>query len=222
MTACLASLAQLRGPAVAAVFGPPQARAEDAVASDPYGCRVELALEPAEPVPDTEAHLARSHTYDAEHMLVVRAVAFARMPNHGVPKSAYSRQLGDDPGSLDAQVVLLARRLFDACPEADMVEAELWQAHRKPMWVSNHYKGTKTLRAGVLPRGRAATRSIAFQAAVSEALSSENWTTRLRQQAEIARELVILMHDIPLRLRRIDNSVVAVSGRPRYTTWPRA
>jgi len=111
LTASLASLARLHGPAVAEAFGPPMPRVEDAVASDPYGCEVELTLQSVEPVPDAAANLARTSTYDAEQMLVIRAVAFART-EEPPPASAYRRQPEDKPASIHGQVVLLARRIF--------------------------------------------------------------------------------------------------------------
>jgi hypothetical protein len=204
LTASLASLAQLRGQSVAEVFGPTLARAEDAVSSDPYGCRVELARQPAEPVQDVVKNLARTTTYDPEQMLVIDAIAFARTADEP-PTSAYRTQPGDNPTSLNAQVVLLARRLFDACPEVDLINAEVWQANRRPQRILDHEEGVKTLRAGVLPRGRETSRSIAFQAAVAETLSAGSWTTRLRSQAEIARQLVTLLEELPARLRPTDN-----------------
>jgi hypothetical protein len=204
LTATLASLAQLRGPALADALGGPTARAEDAVASDPYGCHVEVELRPTEPVPDVAANLARDDTYDAEHMLVIRAVAFARTDDE-MPAGAYRPQPGEDPASVNAQVVRLARRLFDACPEADLINAELWAPNRRPVHVLDHEQGVKNLRAGVLPRARRTARSVAFQAAVAEAVSAENWTTRLRSQAELARELVSRLQELPAHLRPIQN-----------------
>lgn len=204
LTASLSSLARLRGPAVAEAFGTPLARAKDAVASDPYGCHVELAFQPAEPVPDVAANLARPYTYDTEHMAVIQAVAFARIDGD-VPRSAYRAQPGEDPSSVNAQVILLARRLFDACPEADLVNAELWHANRRPLRVLDHNEGVKSLRAGVLPRIRTTSRNVAFQAAVAEALSAESWTSRLRSQAELAHRLVSLLEEFPARLRSTDN-----------------
>jgi len=229
LTASLASLAQLRGPGIAAAFGPPLARAEDAVASDPYGCRVELAFEPAQRAPDTVAGRCRPYLYDTEQMLVLHAVAFTRTDGD-VPVSAYHGQPGEDPSSVNAQVVLLARRLFDACPEADLINAELWQANQGPLRVLHHEEGVNSLRAGVLPRARTISHNIAFQAAVAEAVSAGSWTSRLRSQAQLARQLVILLRDLPARMRPTDNqrrrrewtqavqeaaaAVAALPGRP--------
>jgi hypothetical protein len=95
-------------------------------------------------------------------MLVIDAVAFARTVEQP-PPSGYRAQPGDTPTSLNAQVVLLAGRLFDACPEADLINAQLWQANRRPQLILGHEEGVKSLRTGVLPRGRAITRNVAFQ-----------------------------------------------------------
>src|SRR5207244_4374888 len=120
--------------------------------------------------------------------------------NDGEP-SAY----GPQPGSHDTingQAVLFARRLFDACPEVDHVDIEVWQPNRKPVGPD----ATKSLRAGVIRRAPQVARSVAFQAAVAEAIGAENWTRRLREQATIAQDLIGILQDLPRRLAPNDNS----------------
>jgi hypothetical protein len=206
LTATLTALAYLHGPAVEDAFGPPLQRAEDAVASDLYGARVELAFTPPEPLHEAVANTARAATYDNERMLVARAVAFLRQHAADLDPSAYRTRPKEDPASVHGQTILLARRVFDACPEADVVQVEMWQANCQPIHVINHDEGVLTLRAGVLAREHTTSRNVAFQAAVSEALAASDWTTRLRLQAQIAHDLADLLRDLPSRLRANDNS----------------
>jgi hypothetical protein len=113
--------------------------------------------------------------------------------------------------------VTLARRVFDACPEVDRVDIEIWQANCTP--TSPTHEDVYSLRAGVLRRRPEIARNVAFQAAVAEAVEAENWTQRLRQQAEIAKDLIRLLTELPDRLRRYDNArsshhVGQASGTP--------
>jgi hypothetical protein len=206
LTATLTALAGLHGAAVEEAFGSPLQRAEDAVASDPYGIRIELEFAPPEPLAEAVANTARATTYDQGRMLVVRAVAFLRQHAADRQPSAYRPRPKEDPRSVHGQAVLLARRLFDACPDADLVHVEMWQANCKPLHVIDHDEGVLSLRAGVLPRAQSTSRNVAFQAAVSEALTASDWTTRLRLQAQITRDLGDALRDIPSRLRDNDNS----------------
>ncbi|WP_460528397.1 hypothetical protein [Flindersiella endophytica] len=205
LTASLSVLAELYGNAVAESFGPTMARAEDAVAVDPYGCEVELTFRPADLVPNIVANQARQTTYDGERMLVARAVTFTRLGEEAPPTS-YRTQPGDKPTSLNSQAVLVARRLFDACPEIDQVDIAIWQATRRPLRILDSEPGTKSLRAGVLKRVSETARNVAFQAAVAEARGAENWTSRLRQQSKLAQDLIPLLEELPRRLRPFDNA----------------
>jgi hypothetical protein len=203
LIATLAVLAEVRGPQVTAAFGPTEGRAADAVASDSYGCNVELSLVPAEPPAEAAEDLARPFTYSRDEMLVASAVAFARASGAAEP-SAYPNQPGDTHQSINGQAVLLARRVFDACPEIDQVNVEIWQANCEP--AGGGSDSTKSLRAGVLRRRPDIARNVAFQAGVAEALSADSWTRRLREQASIARSLLTLMKELPDRLRPHDNA----------------
>ena len=63
LTGSLAVLAQLRGESVAAVFGDIECRAADAVASDPFGCRVEVSFPPLDVLDQNTSSLARPWAY---------------------------------------------------------------------------------------------------------------------------------------------------------------
>jgi hypothetical protein len=204
LTASLAVLAHVRGPDVASTFGAVEARAADAVACDDYGCSIGLSLVPTEAPGETVQNLARPFTYSDHEMLVARAVGFALWTGAGLIPSAYAAQPGSDPDSLNEQAVLLARRVFDACPEVDHVNVEIWSANCRT--TSLTHDDVKSLRAGVLRRRPAIARNVAFQASVAEALSAEHWTRRLREQARIAQAFIQLLEELPARLRPHDNA----------------
>lgn len=204
LTATLAVLAHLRGPDVAATFGAVATRATDAVACDDYGCSIDLSLVPAEAPSETVQNLARPFTYSDREMLVAQAVAFARPTGANLIPTAYATQPGGDPDSLNEQAVLLTRRVFDACPEVDHVNIEIWSANCRS--TSPTRDDVKSLRAGVLRRRPTIARNVAFQAGVAEALSAENWTLRLREQARLAQAFIKLLEELPARLRPYDNS----------------
>jgi hypothetical protein len=201
LVATLASLADLRGDQVAIAFGAMAARAADAIASDDYGCSVELTFKPSEPPSDVAANLARTYTYSSDQMLVAQANVFARRSDDGEP-TAYGPQPGNGHESVNGQAVLFARRLFDACPEVDHVDIEVWQANRKPVGPD----AIKSLRAGIIRRAPQVARSVAFQAGVAEAIGAENWTRRLREQATVALDLTGVLRDLPRRVAPSDNS----------------
>ena len=203
LTATLTVLAQLRGSDIELTFGSAEARAADAVACDDHGCAVELSLVAPEPPAPQVKNLARGYTYSDKQMLVANVTAFAR-PNSGDVPTAYTSLPGSDPSSLNEQAVMLARRLFDACPEVDRVDVAIWQANCRP--TSPTREDIKSLRAGVVRRAPDIARNVAFQAAVAEILGSESWTRRLREQATIAQSVAQLLQELPDRLRRYDNA----------------
>jgi hypothetical protein len=213
------------------VFGLVAARAADAVGSDPYGCAIDVTYHSPDELPDSPSSLARA-ALDPAQVLKISAIAFARLADTATP-SAYPPQPEADPASYNEQVVHVARRIFDRCPEADVVEATLWQANLRPRKLIDHEDGVKILRAGVLPRSQDTRGNVADQAAVAEAVSAETWTQRLRSQAEVARQLERLLLDLPSRLSPIDNdrrrrewqrhveetaSAAALPGRPLEPT----
>lgn len=214
LTASLAVLAGLRGADVATVFGDTAQRAADAVASDPFGCRVEVTFPPLAALGQEGGRLNRPWTFNTDQACTVRAVAYARPDGAPVPESAYEPEPGGDPASEHGQVIVLARRLFDACPEADRVDAELWHAHNRPRLVAGVSDAVKSLRAGAAPRTRATSRNVALQAAAFEAADSGTWSERCRAQAVLATDLLALLSKIPARLRPKD----AVPARQEWIT----
>lgn len=200
--ASLAVLASLDGPQCQAVFGDTARRAADVVASDPYGVSVEVSYEPIALLGEATSAIARTKTYDTETFCRVRAIAFIRLEADSMSESTYTATPGSDPTSINSQIMLMCRRLFDACPEADVVEAELWHAHARPYAIGDISEGTKRIRAGVVPRYSSTRRNTAVQAAVVESQSAENWTLRCRQQAMVATEIQLLLESLPILFRR--------------------
>jgi hypothetical protein len=175
-------------------------RAADAVASDGYGKSVEVGLHDLAELPTSASGLAKESTYSDSVYCAVRAVGFKR---HGsAAPSVYPHRPGSDPHSTNSQAVLFAQRLFDACPEADFVEVQLWGADGRPEPID----GVKSLRAGVVPRSRDTSRSVAFQASLAEISVSESWTERLTAQAKVTKEMVRLLESLPARLFINDNA----------------
>lgn len=201
LTASLTALADLRGAHVTAVFGDTEQRAVDAVASDPYGCRVSVEIR-ATTAEDTQTSLQRSWTYDTDRLRVITALAFARLNGTDPVPSAYPPRPQKDPVSDSAQTNLLARRLFDACPEADVVDVQLWHPHGQPQRIhgTDVSNGHRTLSAGVLLRERDTSRNVALQAAAADIVSSQHWTERCLAQARLAGQLLELLEEFPARV----------------------
>ncbi|WP_433917367.1 hypothetical protein OIE50_50875 [Streptomyces canus] len=201
LTASLTTLAELRGADVTAVFGDTEQRAVDAVASDPYGCRVSVEIR-ATTIEDAQTSLQRSWSYDTGRLCVITAVAFARLDGTDPVPSAYPRRIEKDLASDSAQTNLLARRLFDACPEADVVDVQLWRPHRQPQRIhgTDVSNGHRTLSAGVLLRERDTSRNVALQAAAADSVSSQHWTERCQAQALLAGQLLELLEEFPARV----------------------
>ncbi|MGW1143009.1 hypothetical protein, partial [Streptomyces zhihengii] len=202
LTASLAALAELRGANVTRVFGDTERRAVEAVASDPYGCRVSVeirAMTAADTQPDVRR---RPWTYGTGRLCVVTAVAFARLEGSDAVPSAYSPRPGTDPGSDSAQTNRLARRLFDACPEVDVVDVQLWRPDGQPQRIhgTDVSDGHRTLWAGALLRERDTSRNVALQAAAADSVSSQHWTERCRAQAQLAGQLLELLEEFPARI----------------------
>ncbi|MFJ3644476.1 hypothetical protein [Streptomyces murinus] len=201
LTASLAALAELRGTDVTAVFGDTERRAIDAVASDPYGCRVSVEIR-ATTAEDTQSSLQRSWTYDTGRLCVITVVAFARLDDTDPTPSAYPPKPEKDPSSDSAQTNLLVRRLFDACPEADVVDVQLWRPHGQPLRIhgTDVSDGHRTLSAGVLLRERGTSRNVALQAAAADSVSPRHWTERCQAQARLAGQLLKLLEEFPARV----------------------
>lgn len=198
----LAVLASLDGPQCQATLGETARRAADVVAADPYGVSAEISYDPISLLGESPSSIARAKTYDAQTFCRVRAIAFIRLDTDSMPESSYPANPDSDPTSINSQVMLLCRRLFDACPEADVVEAELWHAHARPYSIGEFSEGIKRVRAGVVPRYSSTRRNKAVQAAVLESQSAENWTLRCRQQAMVSAKIQLLLETLPLLFRR--------------------
>lgn len=199
LVATLTSLAKLRGAEVAHAFGSVEARATWAVEADEAGFHAEVAYADRSELPQSSGSLARQSTYSASAFCEVSARAFARLSTDTAQRG-YPPRLNEDPMSTNSQAVFLAQRLFDACPEADVVSVQLVPPHVSGEQPPPLVDGEKRMRAGVVPRRISTERSVAIQVAVSELLSAERWSDRCRSQAAANAELVSLLEALPAQL----------------------
>jgi len=205
LLATLAVVSELFGPAVQDAFGPVEQRAQWAAEVDGAGKRVEVALSARDALPSSASNLARASTYSADAFCEVSAKVPER-PATVTVRRGYRPQPGQDPGSVNAQAVFLAQRLFDACPEADVVSVEVFSPGLLQALARTQTDGIKRMRAGVVPRRVTTERSVAVQVAVMELLSAERWTDRCRRQATVSKTLVDLLSSLPARLVSRDSA----------------
>ena len=152
ITAALVALSQLSGAAIADVFGPIEERAADATAHDPYGAMVtvEQTDDPAPQDADSADQMPSSR-------LTIRAALFMRQDLVLRDDGSAATTAGAE--TTNTQLVKIARRLFDSCPEADRLALDLWQANRRPPEID----GTKDLRPSALPRDSITRRNVTMQ-----------------------------------------------------------
>jgi hypothetical protein len=205
LIATLTRLADLDPRGVEASFGPARTRAEWAAAADHYAIEVEFRLEDLSLLPASPSSLPREKSYSDSQFAEVEFRGFAR-PEGVREEHGYQSQPGSDPTAMNSQAVFAVQRLFDACPEADVVSVTLVFANLKSAQNGLPAPGEKRIRAGVIPRRVDTRRAIAIQACVMELVSSEQWTARCRAQSELAAELVRLLSEAPLRFSDQDNA----------------
>lgn len=205
LTATLARLSGADENRLLENFGTAKDRATSAVSADPFGFEVSVRQLPIAQLSDSRDHGVPLTRRDADAFTEIGARAFARLSDDSAADHAYKARPGEDPGSINAQAVFLAARLFDVCPEAEVVQVEIVYPNLSTVGFGHEGGGFKRLRAGAVPREVDTARSVAVQAAIAELRSSERWTARCREQAQIAQELLRLLADLPARLNRIDN-----------------
>lgn len=206
LVATLARLSGLDPESLAEAFGPPLERARWAARADDFAFEATVELKPISELPASPSNLARQSVYSDTEFCEASVRAFARTAEGSQPARAYDVQAGGDPASFNSQAVFLAQRLFDACPEADVVSVELVFADMSNQLNGMRTDGQKRMRSGVVPRRVDTERSIAVQVAVVELTSAELWSGRCRSQAAIVRDLLQLIDQVPARLGDIDNS----------------
>lgn len=205
LAAVLVALSNVKGPEVAPVLGPVEARAADAIACDPYGVSVALTLEPhADDDDEWLPAMARRMTFEPGRLLVAAATVFAGASERGLP-TTYAPQPGAKPGA-EEDARRVCQRLLDACPEVDRADMRPVGANGELPSAGGHSFGSKTIRSGVLRGGVPVRRNVAFQAATARALAGDSWSTRLRMQAQACTELIDVLSELPLRLRASDNA----------------
>ncbi|MCU1410596.1 MAG: hypothetical protein JWR04_1303 [Rhodoglobus sp.] len=185
------------------LFGPVADRVELAVAADPSAYEAAVETIAASALPDSPSALARPPRSDLARVATARAFARAE---HLDERDPYPDQPGTDPSSINAQAVRLVRRLFDMCPELDLVTVDIVQADGGTSMMGVPTDGHKQIRAGVIPRAVEQRRNIAVQTATMSMRNHERWSDRCRQQAALAGELSALLDELPRRLAANDNA----------------
>jgi hypothetical protein len=205
LAAVLVALSNVTGADVASVLGPVDARAADAIASDPYGVSVALTLE-AHADNDNEwlPAMARRTTFEPGHLLVAAARVFTGASERGL-STTYAPQPAAKPGA-EEDTRRVCQRLLDACPEVDRADVRAVAPNGELPSAGGHSFGPKTIRSGVLRGGVPVRRNVAFQAATARALAGDSWSRRLRMQAQACAELIDIFSELPLRLRASDNT----------------
>jgi hypothetical protein len=199
LIATLSVVSGARGAELSDLFGPTEERATWAVASDDHAFEVRTEYPMRSSLPESPSGLARQRTFSEDSFCKISARALVR--GEAVVGRGYQPQPSQDATSINAQTVFLAQRILDACPEADLVAAEVVT----PNLVAPT-GGVKHIRPGVLPRQVSIERSVAMQVIVAELLSSERWTERCRRQAVAAAQLVELLNGLPARLADRDST----------------
>ncbi|WP_156466074.1 P-loop NTPase [Janibacter sp. Soil728] len=118
----------------------------------------------------------------------------------------------DRSEALNVDVVACIERLKDACPEISQFELRTLTASGTPYRVADHEPGHKNMHRKRFPNRSSVRQAVGFQAALRRATESQTWTEVIREQIEVAKELVDLSAQVPLRLKPHDNS-------GRRTAW---
>ncbi|GAA1055922.1 hypothetical protein GCM10009571_09950 [Agromyces luteolus] len=185
------------------LFGAVASRATLAVAADPSGYEAVVTTIAATALPESRSALVRPPR--SEIATVATAKAFARAdPNY--ESDSYPDQPGTNAASVNAQAVRFVRRLFDMCPELDLVTVDVVQAHGETDMMGVPSDGHKSIRAGVVPRAVEQRRNIAVQAAAMSTRNNERWSDRCREQAALANDLATLLNELPRRFAPNDHA----------------
>lgn len=206
LVASLYRVGRLNPRDAAAAFGKVRDRASWAAGADPLCFRALVHERPLSELPESRSSNARTATFSDEVFLEIEVSAFARGTSDTAPEHAYNAQAGADPTTVNSQTVFLAQRLFDACPEVDIVEAKLVLAAAGVAMEDVVPGGYKRMRAGVLVRRADFRRNLAVQSVLAELSHGEQWTQRCREQAVVAAEVVRLVREVPARLNPWDNA----------------
>lgn len=203
VAAALVSLAGLTGRSIAIALGPTQARADDAIASDPDAAGVSLRLTPHDPKADQDLPIMpRPQTWSAQELLVAETSLLYRADS--TPATAYAPVPNEGDG-MNRRVVGLCRRLLDACPEVDRADISAVGADWEPIHYDSMVFGSKAIRASVLRVGPTVRRNVAYQAVIGRMSTANSWSARLRLQAGLAHELQDLLGQLLRRIRAYDN-----------------
>lgn|GEM_PF-950069 len=188
---------------VDALFGPVEERAVLAVAADRFAYEATVATVDSATLPESPSSLARPPRSTIATVATATAFAHSELTYES---DGYPDQPGADPASVNSQAVRFVRRLFDMCPELDLVTVKVVQADGRAEVMGVPSDGHKSIRAGVVPRAVEQRRNIAVQTAVISMRNNERWSDRCREQAAIASDLAAIVDELPRRFSPHDNS----------------
>ncbi|AKV85462.1 hypothetical protein AKG07_03200 [Microbacterium sp. CGR1] len=208
LIASLFRLGNLTPEEASTALGPVVERAIAAVAADDFALSCTVRRRPIAELPTTMSAMVRVETVSPEEFLEVDSSTFFRRDSDPVLHRSSLESATHEKNPSNAQVMQLVRRLFNACPEADVVTARVIDAAGAGFHSDDSIQpdGYKRIRAGVVPRHADTQRNVAVGSVVAELAQGERWSRRLRAQREVVVELTELLGDLPSRLSVRDNA----------------
>lgn len=208
LIASLYRLGNLTPESAPTALGPVLERAIAATAADDFALSCNVRRRSIEELPSTTSEMARIETVSSTEFLEVESSTFYRRSNDPELHRSSLETAATERNPVNAQVMQLVRRLFDACPEADVVTARVLDAAGTGFDSDDAIQpdGYKRIRAGVVPRHADTQRNVAVGSVLSELSQGERWTKRLRAQRTVVEELGELLEELPNRLSVRDNA----------------
>jgi hypothetical protein len=112
----------------------------------------------------------------------------------------------DQDDLANSTAVAAARRLAAACRELKTVEVVTMTPSGRRYRVGDHEPGYKRMpTASAFPDRTSVRRNVGFQSALRRLSAAESWTSVLRQQIAVGKELADLVAEAPARLSSRDN-----------------
>lgn len=208
LIASLYRIGDLTPETAAVAVGPLAERAIAATAVDDFSVSCRVRRHPINELPSALSGMVRIETVSPTEFLEVDCSTFFRRSSD---PDLHQNSLGpaaQGSSPVNTQVMTLVRRIFDACPEADVVTARLIDAAHVGFDSDDAIlpDGYKQIRAGVVPRHSDTQRNVAVGSVLSELSQGQHWSKRLRAQREVVEELIELLGELPNRLSVVDNA----------------
>jgi hypothetical protein len=183
----LTNLTQLQDCHIADVFGTFETRAASVVSPDSHALQVEIG-----PTGLVTATLMQPIDFSGD---TVTAPSWEANPK-------------SKANDTEARGLQTAKRLADACPEASTIEVITLTASGRRLLTGGFEPGYRRITRSTFHQyDRTSTRrGLGFQAAVRRLTAASTWTNLITEQVSIAKELVDLLKQAPLRLTPTDNA----------------